>query len=203
MVQTKQQKIKHTTTRIVETIREDLHIQHCRINVVNGAKEIFKKYKETLNTIDEDCISVRFYQDHNSLHSDLFPDPDFMSRDWFNLFVFNIDNEIDVLEAEIRGVELITLELRSRFDSKYYSVLVVSPISQRLLSKSYKEITGEECPIANSRYLGYDFDSIQILDYLDRILHTHSSKFLSRWSDALKKIETLQNNTLNLSTGIM
>jgi len=88
-------RIRNTTTKIARTINEDETLKHCRINVINGANEVFKKYKDALNTeaiVDDGTISVRYYTDHKILHEDLFVDPNFMSHNWFNLFVFNIES---------------------------------------------------------------------------------------------------------------
>jgi len=192
--------IAETTREIIKTVHEDDTINHCRINVVNGIKNVFTKYKVSLAQIEKgDCISVKFYSDHDVLHNDLFPDPEFMAKDWFNLFVFNIGKNGKTLGQEIRGVELITLELRNKFDSKYYSTLIVSEMNKRDLSRAFEEETGQECPVINKRYLGYDFDGIVILDYLKKILHTHSTAFLSRWANALDKLEKVHPNSANLT----
>jgi hypothetical protein len=37
------EKIRETITEIVQIIQEDKAIKHCRINVINGIKEVFQK----------------------------------------------------------------------------------------------------------------------------------------------------------------
>jgi len=184
-------RMDETTTEILNIVENDDTVNHCRINIVNGIKNTFNKYKESLAKIDGEYISVKFYNNHADLHEDLFVDKEFMSDDWFNLFVFNIGKNGKSLGYEIRGVDLITMELRSKFDSKFYSTMVISEMEKRELSIAFKQETGQKCPIENHRYLGYNFEAVEILLYLKGILHTHSTQFLSRWDAALKKLEKL------------
>jgi len=194
-----EEKIQRTTQRIIKMVKDDDSIGHCRINIINGKKEVFNKYKEVLNEIQCDLISVRFYNSHDELQEDLFNDPLFMSPDWFNLFVFNLGKNGKAMRQEMVGVEVVTHELQKKFDSKYYSTLIVSDIAPEKISEKFESETGEKCPISNKRYLHYDFSALEILEYLNKILHTHSNQFLSKWADALKKLESLQEQPLKVS----
>lgn len=191
--------ITDTTREIIRIVHEDDMLNHCRINIINGVKNVFTKYKASLSQIEEgDCISVKCYSNHNTLHNDLFVDQEFMEKDWFNLFVFNIGKNGKTVGEEIRGVELIAMELRSKFDAKFFSTLIVSEMDNKELAQAFEDETGQMCPVVNKRYLDYNFNGIVILDYLKKILHTHSTEFLSRWSYALDKLEKMQKST-NLS----
>jgi len=192
----KTEKIHDATTKIWKIIDEDSSIKHCRINIINGLQEVFHKYKETLVHIENDKLTVRFYKDHTLLCADLFEKNGFMSTDWFNFYVFNIGKNGKSLGEEIKGVEHVTRALTKRFDSKYYSTLIVSALEKKDLAKAFEEEVGEECPVDNYRYLGYDFDGLIILDYLQKILHTHSAQFLSRWQSAIIRLEESERKLL-------
>lgn len=78
--------------RIIKLINSDEQIEHCRVNIINGCGNVFEKYKNNLSDLeDRDYISVRFYKDIPSLNHDLFGEEGFMSDNWFNLFVFNLN----------------------------------------------------------------------------------------------------------------
>jgi len=102
------------------------------------------------------------------------------------------------LMTDIRGVDLVLKELQAKFDSKFYATTIVSLLSQRLIHNSFEEFTGEVCPIKNLRYLDYDFDGDEILSYMYKILRTHSTDFLNKWSSALNKLEEFNKVPSNL-----
>jgi hypothetical protein len=84
--------IENLVGSIVELIRDDEQIDHCRVNIVNGSSDVFMKYKRNLGAIeDREEISVRFYKTTKDLHQDLFYEKDFMADNWFNLFAFNLN----------------------------------------------------------------------------------------------------------------
>lgn len=230
---TNNQNINHLVDKITSVIKNDAQISHCRVNIVNGCGDVFDKYKENLSSIaNKDTITVKFYENIEDVHLDLFHNINFMSEDWFNLFVFNLnycehicineacehyntktmscnqltycleaiccDEEIPVREQlmlEIRGVDLIMRELRSRFDSKYFAATIVSMLPQSVIHRAFEEFTGEECPIKSLRYLDYDFDGEEILLYLYKIIKTHSTEFLSQWKQTLNKLETFSKRS--------
>jgi hypothetical protein len=104
----------------------------------------------------------------------------------------SVDGKTTVRERlleEIRGIDLITYELRSKFDSKFYASTIVSMLPAKVIHQSFEEITGEECPIKSLRYFDFDFDGEEILTYMFKILQTHSTEFLTKWSRALDKLE--------------
>jgi len=104
----------------------------------------------------------------------------------------------ETLMNDIRGIDFIVKELRSRFDSKFYATTIVSLLSQKLIHNSFEEFTGEECPIKNLRYLDYDFDGEEIMSYMYKILRTHSTEFLNKWSNVLNKLEQFNNTSSRL-----
>jgi len=219
---------------IIEVIESDKHIQHCRVNIVNGCGDVFMKYKQNLSEIsDKEHISVRFYADVDELHDDLFHEEDFMSDDWFNLFVFNVnyckhlcinedcinynmitmqcDEPTYCLEAvclgeestsvhnqlmkDIRGIDLISHELIDKFDSKFYATTIVSMMDPQIIHQSFEYVTGEDCPIKSLRHLDFDFDGEEILTYMYKILKTHSTEFLTKWSNTLEKLEVFSKSS--------
>lgn len=195
---TEESQIQLISNEIQLIITEDSIIEHCRINIINGAEKVFQKYQQSLATIKCEDLSIKCYKNHKILYQDLFSQENFMSPHWFNLFVFNIGKNGTSLDTEVGGVEMIMKELSEKFDSRFYSAIIVSPLDQGSLSKIFEKETGEDCPIDNYRYLGYDFDGIEIVEYLRDILHTHSSKFLKRWAEALNKLEDLHYKPLNV-----
>lgn len=67
--------------------------KHYRVNVVNGCDNLVRSYNKTL----EDLISVndfsfRNYRNITDLDSDLFSRLDELNSNWFNLFIFNVNN---------------------------------------------------------------------------------------------------------------
>lgn len=101
----------------------------------------------------------------------------------------------DKLHKEIRGIDLILHELRSKFDSKFYASTIVSMLPAKVIHKSFEMVSGEECPIKSLRYLDFDFDGEEILMYMYKILKTHSSEFLNKWNLALKKLKDFSKST--------
>jgi len=226
--------LRHSVSDLVQLIKSDTQIKHCRVNIINGCGDIFMKYKRNLSEIeDKDYVSVRFYSTIDDIHEDLFHEENFMADDWFNLFVFNLNycrhlcinddcthynqitmmcdqpaycieavclDESDVtvqerLLEDVRGIDLIMNELSSRFDSKFYASTIVSMLPQQLIHNSFELTTGEECPIKSLRYLDFDFDGEEIITYMYKILRTHSTEFLTKWSGALKRLEDFTKST--------
>lgn len=192
-------RIKQLQKSIRKKIQEDKHFMHCRINVVNGATEFFRQYKEVLAKLECEEVTVRFYTNGTELYEDLFQEPEFMAKDWFNLFVFNLcghDCSAKVIEKEIKDIEIVNQTLRKSFDSKYYSTLIVATTSLSEINSSFESYTGRASPIQYHRFLEPGFDEVYILEHLNKIIHTHSSKFLERWNDALEKLEELTSKPL-------
>jgi hypothetical protein len=183
--------VQKIVNEIIDIIHTDEQISHCRVNIINGVGDMFSKYKRNLSGITEtDLISVRFYSTVHDVHKDLFYDKEFMANDWFNLFVFNVNNgDEQQLKKEIIGIDIILHELSARFDSKFYATTIVSALSQERIYRSFETTTGEECPIKSLRYLDINFDGEEILTYMYKILHTHSTEFLTKWRSALDKLE--------------
>ena len=219
---TKSKKIQN----IIQLIEEDVGINHCRINLVNGCKDIQLKYKNNLLQIQHPVISVKSYTSPQSLYEDLFVVDKTLKTDWFNLIIFNLtyclhicqnpqsnsykqptnvcdqncfcqdvkcmNENITVQEyllREIKHVHLLTNALQENFDSKYYTTMIVSMLDLQVLQHLFSQATGSENHMATLRYLHLDFDEKEILSYLQKILYTHSTKFLNRWERALDQFE--------------
>jgi hypothetical protein len=192
-------KIQQLQRSIRKKIQEDDTFHHCRINVINGAIPFFRKYKDALATLESKEVTVRFYKDGQEVYDDLFEDISFMSRDWFNLFVYNLcgyKTSTDLLEKEIHEIELINTTLQKHFDSKYFSTLIISTMSLDDINEDYAAYTGSPNSIPCHRFLEPGFDEIYLLEYLNKTIHTHSSKFLQRWNEALNQLESLTSKPL-------
>lgn len=192
-------KIKQLQQSIRKKIQEDKHFQHCRINVVNGVNEFFRNYKETLAKLESKEVTVRFYKNGPELYEDLFLEKDFMAKDWFNLFVFNLcgyDSSVRFVENEIKDIEILIQTLKQSFDSKYYSTLIVSTTPLDEINHMFESYTGRKSPIQHHRYIDPSFDEVYILEHLNKTIHTHSTKFLERWNNALENLERLTSTPL-------
>jgi len=219
--------IQEIVDNIINVIKMDDQLTHCRVNIVNGCSDVFQKYKNNLSDIQQTKqISVRFYENFDLVTQDLFYKSDAMSPTWFNLFVFNLNyckhicqnpscqhfnlmtmecdqptyclNSIcadasitvkDQLMSEIRYIASTMQELRERFDSKYFAGMIVSMLPQKVIHNAFEEFTGKECPVKSLRYLDFNFEGDEILTYLYKILKTHSTEFLTQWSNVIQKLE--------------
>ncbi len=185
------QNVKDSAEKIIQLIETDPNIQHCRINIINGDDERFSKYKQNLASIaNQKDISVRFYPSIPDVEKDLFQDKEFMADNWFNLFVFNLDDcQKEQLMCEIKFIDYLTYLLKDKFDSKFYATTIVYTLPQEIIHKSFEDFTGEVCPIKSLRCLGYEFTGEEIMEYMYKILQTHSTQFLQNWSRVLNKLE--------------
>lgn len=77
---------------IKNSLNNNGNIKHYRINIVNGCDSLFNNYKEKLGTLLQDnMFSIRHYTNVTDIDTDLFDRLDDLNKDWFNLFVFNVN----------------------------------------------------------------------------------------------------------------
>lgn len=93
------------------------------------------------------------------------------------------------LVIEINGIDFIIKEMHDRFDSKYYATVIVSLLDKNVISDIYENVSKTTSPIRSMRYLNYTFDEDEIIEFIYNIIHTHSTQFLKRWSNAIQKLE--------------
>ena len=97
---------------------------------------------------------------------------------------------------EINGIYYVHHEMQERYDSKYYTSVIVSLIDKDVLSKMYEEITNKPSPIRSMRFLSYNFNQDDVMELLYNIIHTHSTRFLMRWAKAIEKMEKFKDSKI-------
>lgn len=188
--------IEDLNKKILDLIRNDSEINHFRINVINGGEKYYLKYMSFLSELvkeNPDLISIKYYPKYKELINDVLID-DELHKDWFNLFIFNInhmDYDVQGVIAQMEDIFLCKSHLEISFKDKMYTYFSVTDISRdetQMLNKHYEKFKDKCVPI---KHLNQDFTKTNFLLTITDILSVHSCMFMEKFERAYNKLESL------------